>query len=1352
MPPLDTALRRSWCFSVSFGGKLKFTPGMCKRLMFWAWVGATAVCHGSWEGHNWNQWQQVTTWKKPELRTDQAGRSDMAPLLGDPGGAARRIDSVRGWEERRQEIAATIQQILGTPSNRERPPLEVVELGTENQEGYTRRHLKIRSESDDWIPAYLLVPKQPAATRVPAMLCLHQTVAQGKDEPCGIRGDPELAFAVELVRRSYVCLAPDVIGFGERIPAGQQPYHDSIAFYRKHPGWAFLGKMIWDIGRLVDYLETLPEVDPQRIGSIGHSHGAYGTLFAAAFEPRVSVAIASCGFTTFRADPNPERWSHATALLPQLGSYLPNTASIPFDWQHVLGLVAPRPLFIWYATRDAIFSKTDNLDGLLKDVQGVYRLYERPDALAWQAFSGSHQFPKTARQAAYRWLEAIWSPSPKPAPPADPSALASTTPVSPASAGASGRPRALKVGSAFFPEVLVSRARANAQTHPWAAEIRDSLIAAAEPWMKMSDDDLWGLMFGNSIRRSWQVWSNGHCPACRKPVPMYEWVADALALPWKMRCPRCRETFPKNDFLAFYRSGLTEQGVFDPARADRSRLFNTDHPAAADPLHSFGVDDGEGYAQDGNRWRFIGAYLIYGQWKQAIVGGIRNLAAAYVATGEPTYAHKAGVLLDRVADLYPTFDFGKEGVMYEGPPRAGYVSTWHDACVEVHDLALAYDAVFEGLVRDRSLVAFLAGKAAAYRVANPKSTFADVQLNIEDRIFRDTLGHRPKIESNYPSTDVTMTTLETVLDWPANRAEVLARLDSVVSKATAVDGVTGEKGIAGYATIAPRAIAELLGRYARVDPTFIRDALVHHPRLHAMFRFHLDTWCLGQYYPRTGDTGSFAEKTPNYSGLAFSRNPGITPSSYTFLWELYQGTGDKDLVRVLYGANAASTNGLPYDLFAADPGGFQTRVAQVIAEGGADPKLASVNKREWGLAVLRAGEGANARAAWLDYDSGERHGHADAMTMGLFAKGLDLLPDFGYPPVQYGGWSAPPAVWYTQTAAHNTVAVDGQNTRTGIGKTTLWFDGEQLHVVRAAGAQLIGGQQYERTIALIDISAQDSYLLDVFRVVGGKDHARFLHGHFGRLSTQGLSLMPAEEGTFGAVMRNFKRDRRPSEGWSADWSIEDRLQYLPPGSDVHLRHTDLTRNAEVETAEAWVAVGSLGGTEEAWIPSVLVRRCAVEPPLASTFVAVLEPYQRRPNLVGVRRFDLQDAEAKPCSEDQVGVEVRLANGCRDVVLASNASAPTAGGDSRSRSPVLIEKTSGVRFEGDFCLVRFDGAGPKRVIFCRGKSLRAGAVVVQSDNEDASFEIDLDKPEAPIVTGPGNAVGLIEIDGVRIWPR
>src|SRR5262249_25034023 len=182
----------------------------------------------------------------------------------------------------------------------------------------------------------------------------------------------------------------------------------------------------------------------------------------------------------------------------------------------------------------------------------------------------------------------------------------------------------------------------------------------------------------------------------------------------------------------------------------------------------------------------------------------------------------------------------------------------------------------------------------------------------------------------YPATDVTLATIHTVLEWPTNRAEVLKMLDTIIAKATDVDGLTGEKGITGYTVIAPHAIAELLGRYARADPTFMTETLRRDPRLHDMYRFHLDTWCLGQYYPRIGDTGSFAEKTSSYVGLPFSKNPGINPSSYTFLWELYVATGDTDFVRLLYGANDSSTEGLPYDLFAAEPAAFQAGVAQVL--------------------------------------------------------------------------------------------------------------------------------------------------------------------------------------------------------------------------------------------------------------------------------------------------------------------------------------------------------------------------------------------------------------------------------------
>ena len=273
----------------------------------------------------------------------------------------------------------------------------------------------------------------------------------------------------------------------------------------------------------------------------------------------------------------------------------------------------------------------------------------------------------------------------------------------------------MKTAGVLFPKELIARVKANTAKYPWAAAIRDRIIEAAEPWTRLSDDELWGAMFGPGITRSWMVWSNGHCPACKKGVEMYTWQMDALKTPWKVRCPHCKELFPKNDFRKFYRSGLDEKGVFDPKRADRSLLFNTEHPDPEDPLHSFGVDDGEGYVEGDKRWRFIGAYLIYGQWKQMVLGGISRLAAAYVVTGDQVYAHKAAVMLDRVADLYPELRLRRARGWSTRAAGSGYVSIWHDACEEARELAIALRL---GLRRHQ-------GRPVAGRVslgASPRST------------------------------------------------------------------------------------------------------------------------------------------------------------------------------------------------------------------------------------------------------------------------------------------------------------------------------------------------------------------------------------------------------------------------------------------------------------------------------------------------------------------------------------------------------------------------------------------------------------------------------------------------------
>lgn len=135
-----------------------------------------------------------------------------------------------------------------------------------------------------------------------------------------------------------------------------------------------------------------------------------------------------------------------------------------------------------------------------------------------------------------------------------------------AASAAGGGESEMKQASVFYPARLRARARANAKNHPWAAAIRGRVVAAAGPWMKLSDDRLWSLVFAPTISRSWMVWSNGHCPACEKSVPMYNWRMAPLKRPWKVQCPHCDELFPKNDFGKFCRSGLDARGVFDPAR------------------------------------------------------------------------------------------------------------------------------------------------------------------------------------------------------------------------------------------------------------------------------------------------------------------------------------------------------------------------------------------------------------------------------------------------------------------------------------------------------------------------------------------------------------------------------------------------------------------------------------------------------------------------------------------------------------------------------------------------------------------------------------------------------------------
>src|SRR5205814_2847072 len=79
---------------------------------------------------------------------------------------------------------------------------------------YVRKKLSYAAEKGARVPAWLLIPTGREG-KLPAVLCLHQTVPVGKDEPAGLGKNESLRYAVHLAERGYVTLAPDYPSFGE---------------------------------------------------------------------------------------------------------------------------------------------------------------------------------------------------------------------------------------------------------------------------------------------------------------------------------------------------------------------------------------------------------------------------------------------------------------------------------------------------------------------------------------------------------------------------------------------------------------------------------------------------------------------------------------------------------------------------------------------------------------------------------------------------------------------------------------------------------------------------------------------------------------------------------------------------------------------------------------------------------------------------------------------------------------------------------------------------------------------------------------------------------------------------------
>ena len=109
-----------------------------------------------------------------------------------------------------------MQSVMGQlPGESFRVPLDVKVLEEKTEGKLIRRKLSFQSDPFDRVTAWLLIPAEGKGKKHPAMLCLHQTIKEGKDEPAGLAGSANLHYAQELAERGYVTLSPDYPSFGE---------------------------------------------------------------------------------------------------------------------------------------------------------------------------------------------------------------------------------------------------------------------------------------------------------------------------------------------------------------------------------------------------------------------------------------------------------------------------------------------------------------------------------------------------------------------------------------------------------------------------------------------------------------------------------------------------------------------------------------------------------------------------------------------------------------------------------------------------------------------------------------------------------------------------------------------------------------------------------------------------------------------------------------------------------------------------------------------------------------------------------------------------------------------------------
>ena len=277
---------------------------------------------------------------------------------------------IRDFDAWKRAAREKVFDCMFTPPPAPANGFEAKVLYEEQRDGYKARKLEIRLSRYYTVPAYLLIPDGKGP--FPAVNVLHDHGAHlfiGKEkvirplacEDSVVINDAEAwvsnyegqYFGDYLARHGFVVFATDAPMWGERgqKEGPRRDKYDMIAGNMMMYGIDLSAYMAYDDIRATDFLASLPEVDPQRIGCTGWSMGAYRTWMLSALSDRIKAGAAVCWMVTTDEQLT---FHYKRTENGGFANYLPGLRRW-LDYPHIASIACPKPMLFINGSQDKLF-------------------------------------------------------------------------------------------------------------------------------------------------------------------------------------------------------------------------------------------------------------------------------------------------------------------------------------------------------------------------------------------------------------------------------------------------------------------------------------------------------------------------------------------------------------------------------------------------------------------------------------------------------------------------------------------------------------------------------------------------------------------------------------------------------------------------------------------------------------------------------------------------------------------------------------------------------------------------------------------------------------------------------------